>query len=520
MNNRQRMSGKISFFQVILILLVIAAFLAIYFRFIKPPAGPAVASDAGRAAVSGGQLNRPIRVGIVTWGGYAGGIMSNNGFAANKNCDFYRNYGIQVDLKVIDDFVESRSAFKAGGDKGGLDIVWGTVDAYALEYGALKILNPKCIMQYDWSRGGDAIAVDSRVIRTAKDLKGKSIACAEDTPSHYFALYVLGEAGLKPADVKWNFVNSAVDAANVFKAGKTDACVSWSPDVYIAARERPNGKILMSTREATNLIADIFIARGDFLEKHPDAAEKFIKGWLEGVDKVHRNPDPVIPLMAKGFNLPEADSKAMLGDVHLPNYADNVFFFDSNRNVVSYDAIFTKASNLWKDMGKIAETSSAKETRQTLFLFNTADNFRDSKEVDPVRLGQATAGRTAGETLLEKQVTINFPTGSSTLDAESQSLIRKEVASMVATYGGCFVSIEGNTDNTGSYAVNKTLSQQRAESVMGYLVQEFSLPSSRFTVKGNAWDKTWDSRPVEESNATVDGRAKNRRTDIVIKGSK
>jgi len=62
-----------------------------------------------------------------------------------------------------------------------VDIMWSTVDAYSLEYGELATLKPKAILQYDWSRGGDAIAVDGS-IHSVADLKGKTIACAEARP--------------------------------------------------------------------------------------------------------------------------------------------------------------------------------------------------------------------------------------------------------------------------------------------------------------------------------------------------
>lgn len=469
------------------------------------------------------RLNRPVNVGIVTWGGYAGGIMANNGFKANKNCDFYRNHGIQVDLKVIDDFVQSRSAFKAGG-KGGIDIVWATVDAYALEYPALKELNPVCIMQYDWSRGGDAIAVDGNVIRTARDLEGKTISVAEDTPSHYFALFVIEEAGLRATDIKWRFTNSAIDAANVFKAGRVDATVSWSPDVYIAARERNGGKILMSTREATHLIADIFVARGDFASEYPEVVEKFVAGWLEGVDKVHQQLErkeqdlsymmPIVKLMADGFGLSMEDSEAMLGDVYLPNYADNMYFFDSVGNPVSYDAVFEKSSSLWKELGKIDTVYTAKESRQTRFLLNLANRFEGEIPKDPTRDPSSFATVLSpgeGADIITKNVNIYFDTGSAELDANARVVVKSEIAQFVATYGNCFVSIEGNTDNTGSYGVNKRLSLQRAESVKKYLIEQYNMEPARFSVKGNAWDI-----PVAP-NTTADGRAQNRRTDIVIK---
>ncbi|PYQ00027.1 MAG: hypothetical protein DMF82_23195, partial [Acidobacteria bacterium] len=101
------------------------------------PGTPATAATAGTtSAVStpgGTRLNRPVKVAIVLWGGYAGGIMANGGMAPNKDSVFSRDFGIQVELLQIDDFTKSRDAFRAGGDRGGVDIMWSTVDAYALE---------------------------------------------------------------------------------------------------------------------------------------------------------------------------------------------------------------------------------------------------------------------------------------------------------------------------------------------------------------------------------------------------
>ena len=287
------------------------------------PAAHGDSRASARPVAGGSRSTRPIKVAIVTWGGYAGGIVANNGFAPNKNCLFFKDFGLEVEIIVIDDFEKSRDAFRAGGDKGGVDIMWSTVDAFALEYGDLERLNPKTILQYDWSRGGDAIAVDGSIQRVA-DLKGKKIACAEATPSHYFALFVLTQGGLTNHDVQWVFTASAIEAANVFKAGQVDAAVSWSPDVYIAAKERPGARILASTREATNLIADIFVARGDFLEQHPEDARRFVAGWLKGVDLANRNPDKAATLLARASRASDLDAaKGMLEDVKLPTFAEN-----------------------------------------------------------------------------------------------------------------------------------------------------------------------------------------------------
>src|SRR5512134_3047103 len=62
------------------------------------------ASTSAPAPTGGTRLGRPLKVAIVTWGGYAGGIVANNGFAPNKDCVFFKDFGIQVELLVIDDF--------------------------------------------------------------------------------------------------------------------------------------------------------------------------------------------------------------------------------------------------------------------------------------------------------------------------------------------------------------------------------------------------------------------------------
>ena len=71
------------------------------------------------------------------------------------------------------------------------------------------------------------------------------------------------------------------------------------------------------------------------------------------------------------------------------------------------------------------------------------------------------------------------------------------------------VSIEGNTDNTGSAEHNMKLSQQRADNVMNFLVEQ-GIDASRLTAKGLGM-----TMPIAD-NSTKEGRQKNRRVDLVI----
>jgi NitT/TauT family transport system substrate-binding protein len=470
--------------------------------------GSATSASASKAAMSGGaRLDRPIKVAIVTWGGYAGGIVANGGFAPNKDSVFFKDYGIQVEMLVIDDFEKSRDAFRAGGERGGVDIMWSTVDAYALEYGSLTKLGPKAILQYDWSRGGDAIAVDGS-IQSVAGLKGKKLACAEATPSHFFALYVLTQGGLTNKDVQWVFTSSAVEAANVFKAGRVDAAVSWSPDVYIAARERSGARILASTREATNLIADIFVARGDFLDQHPEDARRFVAGWLKGVDMANANPDKTATLLAKSFSgIGLEDAKGMLEDVKLPSYAENRAFF-AGGSLVNYGTIYKSAQGIWRKVGKVSEVFEPYQTVDTRFLDAVAEFFPQAGEAVPeFRFTERPKSQAAP--ILTKTVSVYFPTGSATLDENAKAVLDTQVVDLAATFGSAYMRIAGNTDNVGSRETNVRLSRARADSVASFLVSK-GFDRGKFEVVGNGPDK-----PIA-SNDSDEGRAKNRRTDFEV----
>jgi outer membrane protein OmpA-like peptidoglycan-associated protein len=74
------------------------------------------------------------------------------------------------------------------------------------------------------------------------------------------------------------------------------------------------------------------------------------------------------------------------------------------------------------------------------------------------------------------------------------------------------VVVEGHTDSTGSDANNMILSQKRAESVRSYLISRGGLPDDQVQATG-----VGSSQPLQ-SDATAQGRAANRRVEIIIEG--
>jgi outer membrane protein OmpA-like peptidoglycan-associated protein len=87
--------------------------------------------------------------------------------------------------------------------------------------------------------------------------------------------------------------------------------------------------------------------------------------------------------------------------------------------------------------------------------------------------------------------------------------VLQNLAQSINQYPGTIVRVEGNTDSTGSAAYNQQLSQNRAQSVASALSQ-YGVPYNRIQAIGYGMTK-----PIA-SNATAQGRAQNRRVDILI----
>lgn len=102
---------------------------------------------------------------------------------------------------------------------------------------------------------------------------------------------------------------------------------------------------------------------------------------------------------------------------------------------------------------------------------------------------------------------VNFKTASAELLEESYFMLEKVYNSLEA-FSNVRVEIGGHTDNQGGDSYNMALSNDRAKAVMNYLVER-GISADRITARG--YGKT---RPVA-SNDTPEGRAKNRRVEVV-----
>jgi outer membrane protein OmpA-like peptidoglycan-associated protein len=103
---------------------------------------------------------------------------------------------------------------------------------------------------------------------------------------------------------------------------------------------------------------------------------------------------------------------------------------------------------------------------------------------------------------------LNFDSATTRLTPESNPTVTNLIA-ILKCYPNMQVQLDGHTDNTGDAAANKTLSVNRANAIRDLLVQG-GVDNSLIATAGYGADK-----PIA-SNDTDEGRAKNRRTELVV----
>jgi OmpA-OmpF porin, OOP family len=103
---------------------------------------------------------------------------------------------------------------------------------------------------------------------------------------------------------------------------------------------------------------------------------------------------------------------------------------------------------------------------------------------------------------------LNFDSATTQLTPESKPTVT-DLITIVKCYPTMQIELDGHTDNTGDAAANKQLSVNRANAIRDLLVQA-GVDSARITTTGYGADK-----PIA-SNDTEEGRAKNRRTELVV----
>ncbi len=247
-----------------------------------------------------------VTLGVVNWIGYGPLYCA----AANG---YFKKYGADVRLITFSD-----NSLMPGALRG------GELDASTLTYDQVILADAKgwgvkVVMPLDYSVGGDAI-VASAAVHSIADLKGRKVAFQPLSPSDFLLGYALAQQGLSKKDL--HSVNVTPEAVLATMAtGLVDAGVTYQPSVSMIL-ELGGGKqyhVLLSSREARGMITDVLAVNAATIERNPAMVAGLIRGAMEGLAFMQREPAKAAAIIGKTLGISAADVTSQLSNVENPS---------------------------------------------------------------------------------------------------------------------------------------------------------------------------------------------------------
>lgn len=227
-------------------------------------------------------------------------IQKNKNIFANEFSENGKD--IAIDYAEITSGADQTQAL-ASGDVDILYAVGGTSVVSAVANGAdIKILNM-------YSRSPEAFCMYSldENIKSAQDLKGKTIAGPVGTNLHQLLVAYLEKAGMTIDDV--NYVNMSIADAKAALDGKSvDAALVAGPTAYKAEQQGYN--LVTNGKGLTDAVIAVAV-REDFYNEHKEEVELFMKAQ-ENVNKyMNENYDETMEIVSKELDLDKSAVEEM-----------------------------------------------------------------------------------------------------------------------------------------------------------------------------------------------------------------
>lgn len=254
--------------------------------------------------------------------------------------------------------------------------------------------------------------------------------------------------------------------------------------------------------------------------KHEAYHAIYLAGVAADVRKGDRTTEDVL--------LEWENSLRRLGDViDTPLYFDNGETAAVNTLIAKVNDMNALVERLAQDLGereaqvaalddevtqlnkKLGGESAAVQSLNAILEKQEQHRQRFSQIENSYLLSEAEVMRQGNDVIL-RMVGLTFDSGASELKEEHTELLQKLRAS-ADVFPRSILSIEGHTDSYGSDTANLALSESRAAAIRDYLVNKTGMDALRISSVGYG-----ESQPVA-NNETAEGRAKNRRIDIVIR---
>jgi NitT/TauT family transport system substrate-binding protein len=507
------------------------------------PAKPAPQAVADKNAPLGSPGN-PLKVSLVSFHGYAPALVANGNNLTTQPGSIYAKAGANIQFVIQDDIPTLSTIFESKAAQ----CAWRTSDFWAQEQPNLRNagLDGRAVMIVDNTQGGDAVITSRPEVHSIEDLAGRSVALLQYTPSHGMLIDAIDNSALsarKKESVKTVFINAEEGTAGVraaLESNHVDAAVLWDPDLALALRNVKGAHVVYSTKTATNLIFDVMVCDSRVLNS-PDGkavVDKFVKGWMEGVEAARANPDNAVEALVKTEEffklLADKEGRPFISGLFKnlvwTGIEDNARILGLAGGTNHYERVYRRFDEIYRKAGALANPKSPVITPQDSFDYRFIKGLlaqnqaaaqaaaKPQETFTPAALTEAT--KTSA--MVTKPVMVSFQTGSAELSKRAQKTIDDEMVPFIENNGKAYFEVSGNTDSTGSRDTNLRLSATRARAVVDYLVAQWEFPRARFKIVGNGPDQPIcnEAAPAGEQLTLEECRAANRTTRVAVYGGR
>lgn len=441
------------------------------------PLTQVVTRGAGSVSSSG-----TIQLPLITWGGDVATIYASDS-------GVFKSEGLDVKLFLENNFPKQVEACLAGRTPY-LRGTMGMINA-ASEVFKKHGIDLVVVCQLTWSTGGDAL-VTRKNVRKPKNLKGKTIALQLYGPHMDYAANILRSSGVSLSSVNFRWFKEltfptydpkgkVVDPVSAFLEDESiDGVMCIIPDANALTSGGKTGtgasgsvkgaRIMLSTRTATRIIADVYAVRSDYYKANKSKVQAFTRVLLKGQEsmrvllaKKKERQSEYKKLMAHSADLllgaPQAtpDVEGLLADCTFVGYTGNVGFFTGKGTTRTLTNLTSEIQNSFIKMGLMSrrvalskpdwDYKSMAEGLPTVVSkpkpIKKKFNVRKVQEKISV---EPTSWAEEG-TLF--QVEIGFQPNQSDFPETKYANDFQKALEISQTYGGALIIIEGHSDPLG-----------------------------------------------------------------------
>jgi OOP family OmpA-OmpF porin len=355
-----------------------------------------------------------------------------------------------------------------------------------------------------------------------------------------------------PACMNWVAASDYVDAAekyianfceerpvvvNSLKTGErrrvcVDGVVTWTPGDVSVAQKRGGLVSIVSTHEYSSQMPAVVIGIDKWMKDNRATVEGMLNAVMEGGDQVKSRPEALRRAAevssavyheagaGPGYwekyykGTVERDRQGImvdLGGSSVNNLADTLLTFglvpgSSNLVATTYKVFGDIASRQYPDL--LPTYPPAEQIIDTSYVQAVAGRATPQAPAEAPRF---TASTPVGRVVSSRSWHIGFDTGKATFSSGSQADLEQLLRDLLVA-SATVVEVHGHTDNLGDPRKNMQLSEERAFAVKQWLEQRspVNFPEGRIRVFAHGQEN-----PLAP-NSTAEGRAKNRRVDVVL----